>query len=753
LRIESSLPSYDANYLADYQGRVALETAIVDIKSKTPFDRTEFRLWASSEPSVLIVECRFRSSEPVGRTISLERWGTRLAAHYYEQIVDDPSVRLGGTSSGILSCDGASGAWVGQDFGNRGFRTVATVEGPGIEVERLHTHGVRWLLPASKDQSCIIRITVVPGSPGDGLVDAGRKILEAAGSDPGGLENRHRARWVDFWDRSLVHLADDYLENIYYLHFYTLFSCGLGDLPPMFTGAGWLWNGDLRNWVHVYHWNQQQLYWGLHSAARPELAENYLDYRWNQLPKAMADGAALFGSQGAWFSDIATLTGTQAVEPDTRRNLTVGAQISLLFYAHGRYRRGLDPRDRFLVDRTVPFVRACARLYQDLLVLGDDGTLRIRGGTSPYESYLNLSESLTDHAAIRALCIILDNLDTMLGTKSDGDLRSLVDRMPPWPVADGLFSPGVTHGGHPLKFAEGKYPDSPFPATLLAPVFPFACIGPDDRETQEHGLAVATLRQFLDTDILVHGSLGCSGHTPAIQAAARMGLADDVWSTLKLFVKRYQHFPNGLMHYSAIDDEHGMSATRFHVRMLDGRDTDTDYAQVHEKAIGNRRNLLASRFVNCYYETSSNIVSGIHEALLQAERGVIRVFPGVPVSVDAAFRLRTPDAVEVMAEQRGGEIAWTAFRSPATEGLITIRFESPWARGTVVRLIRNGRGEGSVSTDERGQYSIEVPAGVLVTLVPAHVCLEQAYEADWYKGPNESPKVNGPVRLGLERDF
>lgn len=54
--------------------------------------------------------------------------------------------------------------------------------------------------------------------------------------------------------------------------------------------------------------------------------------------------------EGAFYSDISNLNGFQAIEPDTVRNLSVGAQIALDFYRRVRY----QPDEVFLRERALP---------------------------------------------------------------------------------------------------------------------------------------------------------------------------------------------------------------------------------------------------------------------------------------------------------------------------------------------------------------------------------------------------------------
>ena len=50
------------------------------------------------------------------------------------------------------------------------------------------------------------------------------------------------------------------------------------------------------------------------------------------LEHARQDAKTHFDADGAFFSDISNLNGYNAIEPDTIRNCSVGAQMALDFY-------------------------------------------------------------------------------------------------------------------------------------------------------------------------------------------------------------------------------------------------------------------------------------------------------------------------------------------------------------------------------------------------------------------------------------
>lgn len=753
ISIEEATPAFDRNYLKSYRAELDLGRATMKLHSETPFTTWSVSAFCAREPSVLVVDISIHSAEPLKRCIRLERWGTRSFAHYYEQIVDDPAIRLAGGEAGIRrGC-----AFVAQSFSRTRIATVVKALGRGLRVCRLHSHGVEIQMPPSRDSQLRLLVAARVGESGDEIIGDAIEAIERAGRDPEGLRARHLQRWTDYWNRSFVMLADadDYLENLYYLHFYSLFCCGLGKLPPNFSGGGWTWNGDTRNWAHLYHWNQQQLLWAVDPAGRPELADNLFAFRTRMLPLAIEDARRLFAAEGAFYSDIANVNGWQAIEPDTLRNFTVGPQIALSMYDHFRFTGDA----RFLKDCCYPVLAACARFYRAIMQQGEDGHFRISGGATPYESYWNLQETLTDGCGIRDLVEALIAARSALGIAAvdDGQWQEFLGSLPPLPVvtmpdADGreitVFSVGKKWDGGMVEFEEGKYPNSAFPATLLAPVFPFAVVGLKDEGSTLFSIACDTIRLFLDTNVYRQGAYGCSGHTPIPEAAARLGMRTDVLPVLRLFVKRYQRFPNGFMHYSSLEDSHyDEGRGYFTPRVLSGDEKTTRYAELHEKSLGERRPLDSERFLHMYYEPSSNLAAGVQEMLLQSHEDVIRLFPAVPADATAAFRLWARGGFEITSEMQNGRIRYAEIIAHRAGSL---RLALPWPGPVTLR--GNRRETVTIKYDE-GIQTVDLAEGESLLVFPAQEPPEAHYFESFRQVSRQGPKRWGNVTLGKPKDF
>ena len=65
-------------------------------------------------------------------------------------------------------------------------------------------------------------------------------------------------------------------------------------------------------------------------------------------------------------------------------------------------------------------------------------------------------------------------------------------------------------------------------------------IGLSDAGTKEFEIMRNTARVLLDRDVYQLGKLGCSGHAPAPEMAARLGMVQDMPKILHRFASAYQ---------------------------------------------------------------------------------------------------------------------------------------------------------------------------------------------------------------------
>ncbi|HOV64895.1 MAG TPA: hypothetical protein PLG43_13560, partial [Spirochaetia bacterium] len=529
----------------------------VELRASTPFSSWNMRAAGFSRYGVLAFSVQAEADEAVERRVSIERWGGRRFFHWYEQYVDDPHLHLAGMRS-LADSDGI-GVIQNLTCGASAFRVRIICDEGGLHplTRVLNSRCVEYCFSPSEKSSFLVLVAVRTASGDDAEdcanAEACAAIEEAAGCAD--IFTEIKNEWRRFWSASFVRLEDRFLDTVYHQALYRMNSSFKAPLPSLFSGGAWAWNRDIRNWGHLYHWNQQQCYWGLHAAGHPELVSPWLEYRFRMLPRAIEDGVRLFGIEGAFFSDIADLDGHQAVEPDTVRNLGPTALVALDFHRAWLY--GKDTT--FLRERSYPVVQACARLFAGIFRREDDGYIRPFGGSSPFESYLVLRDNPVDRAAAEALFSAAaeeaEALGEFLAEEGHGEdyhaeaarWKNILRSLSPWCTTEEVFSDGILRrifsagrgaDGKPLRYGEGTYPFSPFPAAQISPVFPFSVVGLDDAGSASpearklYEIALNTILLTVERDGKASGPLGFTAHTPLVQACARVGLAAEAYELI-----------------------------------------------------------------------------------------------------------------------------------------------------------------------------------------------------------------------------
>lgn len=745
VKVISSQPIFDWVYLERFEERLNLADACLTGCAITPFSEIQYKIYAAEEPNIIVMEFHLEQEEPVGLNIRIEKWSTPNFFHHYEQIVRVHDKGLKNTSSYIQG----NIASVCHDAGRLSTALSACVTDVDNEVVRCTSHTCEIRLSSSKTIDFKLYLSAEVAEDAKTAVKcAAKNIKRAISKSP---YDTHVKSWHAFWSRSFVHIEDDYIENLYYIHLYQLNACGRGKYPPLFGGL-WTWFGDARNWGHFYHWNNQQTYWGIYAAGHPKLADNYLTYRFDMLQSAIFDAKAWHGAEGAFFSDISNLNGFNALEPDTLRNFSVGAQIAMDFYRHYQYTRN----DLFLTQKVIPMMLQSMRLYSSLLEKDEDDRYRIKGGSTAYESYWNLRETLTDYAAIHALLKAIFYIEDKMGLSSEEatHYRDIQENLYQYATVHlmyhskeiQIFSAGQKWDKTPVEYGEGEYPLSPFPATLFSMVYPSGIVGLAQKDEPIYKMACNTARVLFDNEVYKSGKLGCSGHAPAPQMAARLGMGEDVWKIIRQYVKTYQLFPNGLMHFADIS-KNQQWAMWDKPRILSSSVTDTQWDEIHDKTKGLRTRISSKWFLHCYFEAAANILDGIHEALLQSHDGIIRVFPAMGGMANALFKLWAVGGFVVTAEKSNHNIQYILIESKFGEKCMV---ENPWL-DEKVHIKKNGRlysycNEGDI-------ICFDTDPGAIYLIYRAEYPLENNYSNRFENIVNTAPKHHGNVQIGLDKIY
>lgn len=736
LSVTDEMPSFDPLYLDEYEGALELGNGVGRLHSKTPFSSWNGEVYCNRTADLLVCRFEVKNTEQVQKRVHLSRWGSRNFFHYYEQMSTDTGKNLGGMTAGInQGC-----FYLSQEL--RGCRTLTAgiVVGCEHQVDVRNSHRIEVTIPKETEAFTILVRCMVLNDQEEITEKLHQFCQDVDQISTELLKQQQIEEWKLFWEKSFLYLPqEDYIENIYYNYLYLLNSCSRGKYPVTF-GSIWCPEADIRNWGHYYHWNHQQIYWGLHTGGHEELAANYYDYRFGMLPQAKADAKRIYHSEGAWYSDISNYNGYQALEPDTVRNLTCGAQIAMDFYRHWQY----TGDQKFLAEQAFPVMDSAARLYEDLLYK-DQGVYQIKGGSTCYESYWNLKMTATDQAMIRALFAALADCGQWISQDPERlQLRAaILGALYEVPVCetDGkqCLSPGIKWDQTPVQFLEGKYPYNAFSLCQLCAVFPAGIIGLKDQGTDVFTYARNAMAEALQKDIYPQAGY-TSGHSAAPQTAARLGMKQDTLKLIRLFIEKYQCFYNGTCHFTDLPDEQADLS----VRQISKKAT--AWTQLHEKEYGERVTLKADRFVHNYFEAHANIYTGINEMLLQSHDGIIRVFPAAEEGLEAAFDLRAVGGFRVRSESKAAQVKYIQIESLLGN---PCRLFLPWKDSVRVKM------DGAEVDCQRIDDLLVFPTirGGNYLIENCQYPLDGFYQDRIDAAENLAPKYYGKRMIGKERCF
>ena len=594
---------------------------------------------------------------------------------------------------------------------------------------------------AEQDFSILIAAVSTSESPTP-LAAAQAKIAAALPEPDAARLARHDAYWHDFWSKSFVDFSDKHLENLWYLNLYYLACQSRGKYPPRFE-QGYFGARGFLHWPGGYwQFNEEQLYWPLDPANHPELMEPYTRLIRDVLPLAQLQTRAQFGIDGAQYSHCMTITGQPFDGPGDmiKYVLSTGGLYALYMWQHYQFTQ--DPT--FLREQAYPVMLEVGKFFHAYLEhqVGPDGKYIIYPGHPIEEMDYTAGNTTIDIAVIRALARALLEAEQTLGvagphTAAWQDLR---DKLPPYPVQDGVLLSGRVYSGPPFRVlpATGGWDTLPswceFPAgwqgglppdkqqyigmgTQLAPVFP----------TAEIGLSSDPASLELARQTYLRTGAHSGSWSPDAICGARLGMRDQVLPALVEKVRWTQVTANGLLSYAGNRDQIELNwASQGRPFAID-RTGQTRY--------------------QAYFEVSGGVATAIAYTLLDSLDGVIRLFPALPLHGDARIVLRASGDFLVTAEMRGGEIAYAVIQSQ--QGA-PCRVANPWPSGAVRVRLAGGRLVVPPTTDRLLTFPT-VPGGV-------YFVEREAQPADSFprlalRGERQTgPRYLLPGMLGLPRE-
>jgi alpha-L-fucosidase 2 len=752
LTIDFATPCFEWLYLDDFEARLSPATGSARFASTTPFAAISVTALAQARRNVIVLDCTVEwrgelSAAGAAAQISVERWGSRGFNGWYHSIRRGASEGLGRATAGAKGRD----AWIEERLGSGlTFAVACRVAGGAGDAAVVHKHRAGIGVSAEQTRRFTVLIAVATSEESAEPLKAARDLLES--SERAGLEElrgEHRRWWGDFWRDSFVHIGDDYLENLYYLHMYLMACASRGRYPAVFNAATFTWNHDVRQWATPHHWNMQQPYWSLCAANHPALLVPYLDTYWRLAPQAEAHAAQRGYAGAILWSEPHNLDGGMAFwnRPDMLNDFTPASQMAQFFWQYFQYTGDRE----FLRSRGYPFMKKAAEFYLQYLKWDEAKQEFYVYPSQPYEYPENnrLRNPLTDLAMIRTSFKACIEASMILGSDAEKRerWRHVLDRLPAYRYT------ALESGGEGLvavEDADGKEidlgPGGYGMCRNVAPVFPADEVGLGQQGSRLFEAMKERARRHPRNVLAI---------SPVAIVKARLGMAGECLADLRMSVRQLQHFPQGMFYnidhwhylsrYAAVAKDPMVACQRDYIF-----DRSTRYRDLKVRGTDERVDTPAAPFVQCGLETLGILAAAVNEMLLQSHEGVIRVFPATPGKWPAAFTLLARGAFLISSARNADSApAFVLIKSLAGN---RCRMANPWpgqppvlrdrGSGVVIPLA----GEGDVVAFETAANATYV----LTATASANAPLEWTrFESK----PNPAPKKLGEAVLGKARDF
>ncbi|MBN2640677.1 MAG: hypothetical protein JXR78_03405 [Victivallales bacterium] len=709
--INFQVPVFDLFYRKSFNGRLSLADACMSLCVSSLFGDLEIKLFVNHDDGAIYGDIVSSMQETTPISITVERFGSRTFAHWYSQIKNDPSIGGSGTNAF------ASGntAFITHRLAGGTFAAgiSARTENRNISGSKLHSRMAELIIDGGSE----CRVNFVAGVTSPMSQEPEQVLmqnLDMAEKRAASAWESHQDKWKKFWLRSLMESGDDYLDNLWHLTMYYANASQRGRYPGRFINGLWGWNRDYQPWNLYFHWNQQQIYWPLNAAGHHDLLTSYLNYRFDSLPKACASATEIFGSQGAFVSDVSDRRGNNSVCEN--RNHTPVAQIAMDFWRQYKYTGDRE----FLKKQVYPYIVEAARFFMTRFEFRNGQYHALKG--TGYEGWIELNDCISEIACGKILFQAALEAANEVGEMPEEaeTWRDILHRMVDLPKVDAeifldskqRFSVGCFKGEEALdaevfsagfgveeqRWLTSIVPAAPqknkfdkindvirwmetvtsddceqretscyhgiFPNVEYSTVFPSGLIGLGQYGKKEYNIAVNTAKAF-SPDIM--------GWDPLPIVLARLGLSDELWKIITSWPDHWQYYCNGFGHYGPHNTMRRDAAARF--RTMKVRDFE-------EKQEQPNMYIPAWPFRHMGMESMSILAAAMNEAMLQSYDGVIRIAPAADREKNARFTLHAQGGFVVSAEIAEDMVQWVCIE--AERGGVCKLF-NPWEEAFVYK--------------------------------------------------------------------
>lgn len=472
----------------------------------------------------------------------------------------------------------------------------------------------------------------------------------------------HEKAWENFWTRSGVKLADKALQRWWYRILYyagTVSRPGtapVGLMPPLATDAT-PWHAD-----YHHNYNTWQMFWPLPVLNHPELADPWISYINNMIPRFQFLARETYNCDG-----ICCPISSFLHEPDpavctskNKRQLSMnpwGMTIGLVgMTTQSLWQKHLcDPDQQYLESKIYPALREAARFYVSYMAKckkDTNGKIILGPSYSPEHGPMGISNCPFDIAYVHYTFDAFVKAARELNTDNELITRCLDYKvlLPDYPTAmDNNGKPVVVDwaGCHYKQVAVHN---------ITVPAVP---VFPGEQITWFSPESVKELFRHTIKDTVFNGN---NSHVMFNIAKARLSMPEAVVDAKNWFTSR--ELPNGLFVWPG--HHHGT-----------------------------------------FMSEMTGIAGLINEYMLQSVKNIIRVFPCWPDNQDAAFRrLRAQGGFLVSAQHKDGKVVSVLIESTVGGQLKVL---SPWSNARMTS-VQTGQIQ-TLALDENGIGTVNTQAG------------------------------------------
>jgi hypothetical protein len=520
----------------------------------------------------------------------------------------------------------------------------------------------------------------------------------------------HSAWWNSFWRRAgLIKLTSEdgsgeYLENLRNLYLFTSAAESGGKFPGSQAGIADLFSAvqDVHRWdpAAFWQWNLRMQVAANIDAGLPELNAPYFRlYRdnlaniedWTKTHMAGRPGICIpetmrFNGPGIeyepqWDTAKPPVIGRDcdAASPPyyNARTLSTGAEVSLWIW-----RQYQATGDRAFLARNYPVMAASTRFLLAYETAGGDGKMHTNPSNA-HEQQWDTVDPTTDLSARTALFPVVIQAAKLLHLDDKLVQQLEVERIKIPALPRSESKPPVIAPSHDLTA-----PDHNEENVGLEPVWPYGLIGDDSP------MLTLARNTYATRPYPVHQDWSFD----PVQAA-RLGLSDEVRSTLIALTKRYQTYINGFAAW-------GGPAGEF------------------------------------YIEQEGVVALTLAEALVQDYDGLIRIAPAVPAQWDYEGSVWIRDRTRIDLQVRAGIPATVAIEAGATT---TLHLRNPWPGQSIE--VKDAHGK-TVKTATGSQIDLSVHKAETYLLLPANGSKTPPPFAPITGEPAQQSKTLGAVHIG-----